>query len=40
MPKLKKLGAGAFYAVAQGSEPQDAAIVHLTYSPKGCQRNY
>jgi len=35
MPKLKKLGAGAFYAVAQGSEPQDAAIVHLTYEPKG-----
>jgi len=34
MPKLKKLGAGAFYAVAQGSEPQDAAIMHLTYSPK------
>lgn len=37
MPKLKKMGAGAFYAVAQGSEPQDAAIVHLTYSPKGAK---
>ena len=37
MPKLKKLGAGAFYAVAQGSEPQDAAIVRLTYSPKGAK---
>ena len=35
MPKLKKLGAGAFYAVAQGSDPQDAAIVHLTYAPRG-----
>lgn len=34
MKKLKKMGAGAFVAVGQGSEPQDAAIVHLTYSPK------
>lgn len=34
MRKLKKLGAGAFVAVGQGSEPQDAAIVHLSYSPK------
>jgi leucyl aminopeptidase len=33
MPGLKKMGAGAFYAVGQGSEPMDAAIVHLTYSP-------
>jgi len=32
MPALKKMGAGAFYAVGQGSEPMDAAIVHLTYS--------
>ena len=32
MPALKKMGAGAFYAVGQGSEPLDAAIVHLTYS--------
>ena len=32
MPALKQLGAGAFYAVGQGSEPLDAAIVHLTYS--------
>lgn len=31
MQKLKELGAGAFVAVGQGSEPQDAAIVHLTY---------
>ena len=34
MAKLKKMGAGAFVAVGQGSEPQDAAIVHLTYKPK------
>lgn len=34
MPALKKMGAGAFYAVGQGSNPQDAAIVHLTYEPK------
>lgn len=33
MAALKKMGAGAFYAVGQGSEPQDAAIVHLSYSP-------
>ena len=29
MAKLKKMGAGAFFAVGQGSEPQDAAIVNL-----------
>lgn len=34
MKKLKKMGAGAFVAVGQGSDPQDAAIVRLTYSPK------
>jgi leucyl aminopeptidase len=34
MPTLKKMGAGAFYAVGQGSDPQDAAIVHLSYTPK------
>ncbi len=28
---LRALGAGAFVAVAQGSEPQDAAIVKLSY---------
>jgi leucyl aminopeptidase len=39
MPKLKKMGAGAFYAVGQGSEPMDAAIVHLTYSPKAAKKN-
>jgi leucyl aminopeptidase len=39
MKKLQKLGAGAFVAVGQGSEPQDAAIVHLTYSPKSAKRH-
>lgn len=39
MPDLKKMGAGAFVAVGQGSEPQDAAIVHLTYMPKKAQKN-
>lgn len=33
MATLKLMGAGAFVAVGQGSEPQDAAIVHLTYQP-------
>ncbi|MCB5183633.1 leucyl aminopeptidase family protein [Methylobacillus gramineus] len=37
--KLRKLGAGAFVAVAQGSDPQDAAIVHLSYAPKGAQQH-
>ena len=39
MPALKKMGAGAFVAVGQGSEPQDAAIVHLTYSPKVAEKH-
>jgi leucyl aminopeptidase len=39
MPALKKMGAGAFYAVGQGSNPQDAAIVHLTYAPKNAQKH-
>ena len=30
---LRKMGAGAFCAVAQGSPERDAAIVRLTYSP-------
>ncbi len=29
--RLRKMGAGAFCAVAQGSDPRDAAIVHLQY---------
>jgi leucyl aminopeptidase len=38
MPKLRKMGAGAFVAVAQGSDSEDAAIVHLTYKhPKAKQ---
>ena len=36
--RLKKLGAGAFCAVAQGSSHQDAAIVHLRYRPKNAKR--
>ena len=32
------MGAGAFVAVGQGSEPQDAAIVHLKYSGKGAKK--
>lgn len=39
MPALKKMGAGAFYAVGQGSEPQDAAIVHLTYDPASSKKH-
>ena len=31
MPRLRKMGAGAFTAVAQGSEVEDAAIVHLSF---------
>ena len=38
MQKLRKMGAGAFVAVAQGSDPEDASIVHLTYKhPKAKQ---
>lgn len=32
MKKLRAMGAGAFVAVAQGSDPEDAAIVHLSYA--------
>ncbi len=35
--KLSKMGAGAFTAVAQGSDERDAAIVHLSYAPKNAQ---
>ncbi|MCB1936045.1 MAG: leucyl aminopeptidase family protein [Nitrosomonas sp.] len=34
LSKLKKIGAGAFIAVAQGSAIEDAAIVHLHYPGK------
>jgi len=37
MATLKTMGAGAFVAVGLGSDPQDAAIVHLSYSPKNPQ---
>lgn len=33
LKQLKKMGAGAFCAVAQGSHEDDAAIVHLRYRP-------
>jgi leucyl aminopeptidase len=36
--KLKKMGAGAFCAVAQGSGHEDAAVVHLSWAPKGAKR--
>jgi leucyl aminopeptidase len=32
--KLRRLGAGAFLAVAQGSPIEDAGILHLRYTPK------
>jgi leucyl aminopeptidase len=32
--QLKKMGAGAFCAVAQGSHHEDAAIVHLSWRPR------
>ncbi len=38
MKALRKMGAGAFVAVAQGSSEDDAAIVHLKYSPKKAQQ--
>ena len=36
--RLKRLGAGAFLAVAQGSPQPDAGILHLRYSPRGKAR--
>ncbi len=39
MSALKEMGAGAFVAVGQGSEPLDAAIVHLTYAPKVVEKH-
>lgn len=36
--RLKKMGAGAFCAVAQGSGREDAAIVHLSYRPRGARQ--
>ena len=37
--RLRQMGAGAFVAVAQGSQPQDAAIVHLSYVPQEAAKN-
>ncbi|WIM04528.1 MAG: leucyl aminopeptidase family protein [Candidatus Nitricoxidivorans perseverans] len=36
--RLKKMGAGAFCAVAQGSGHEDAAIVRLSSRPKGAKK--
>jgi leucyl aminopeptidase len=38
LKKLRKIGAGAFVAVAQGSAEEDAAIVHLRYRPKNAKQ--
>lgn len=38
MKALRKMGAGAFVAVAQGSEVDDAAIVHLSYKHRGAKK--
>ncbi len=36
--RLKRMGAGAFCAVAQGSDEKDAAIVRLRYRPRGAKK--
>lgn len=38
MKRLRKMGAGAFVAVAKGSDEEDAAIVHLKYRPHGAKK--
>jgi leucyl aminopeptidase len=38
MKRLRKMGAGAFVAVAQGSDVDDAAIVRLNYRPRGAKK--
>jgi leucyl aminopeptidase len=38
MKRLRRIGAGAFVAVAQGSAEDDAAIVHLTYRHPGARK--
>ena len=35
---LRKMGAGAFVAVAQGTDPEDACIIHLQRSVKGSDK--
>ncbi len=37
--RLEKMGAGAFTAVARGSQNGEAAIVHLSYKPKKSGKN-
>jgi leucyl aminopeptidase len=39
LKRLRKMGAGAFVAVAQGSTEADAAIVHLRYRGKKSYKN-
>lgn len=39
LSKLKEMGAGAFVAVAQGSDIDDAAIVHLQHDSKQTNKN-
>ncbi|MEO1766031.1 M17 family metallopeptidase [Thiobacter aerophilum] len=36
--RLRRMGAGAFCAVAQGSLARDAAVVHLTYAPRATKQ--
>jgi leucyl aminopeptidase len=38
MKRLRRMGAGAFVAVAQGSAEDDAAIVHLTHRQAGARK--
>jgi leucyl aminopeptidase len=38
MKRLRKMGAGAFVAVAQGSDVEDAAIVHVSYRPRAARK--
>ncbi len=38
MKRLRRMGAGAFVAVAQGSAEDDAAIVHLRYRHRAARR--
>ena len=40
MKRLRKMGAGAFAAVAQGSAEQDAAIVHLRYRHPRAKKSF
>jgi leucyl aminopeptidase len=38
LQRLRRMGAGAFVAVAQGSDDEDAAIVRLRHRPRGARR--